>query len=50
MILVLSTPLNSIAQSSKDSIAIYYQYIVAPQQPENLTAGLSFYLKKNNMI
>ena len=46
MILVLSTPINSIAQSSKDSIAIYYQYIVAPQQPENLTAGLNFYLKK----
>lgn len=46
MILVLSTPTNSVAQSSKDSIGIYYQYIVAPQQPENLTAGLTFYLKK----
>ncbi len=35
MILVLSAPTNSVAQSSKDSIGIYYQYIVAPQQPEN---------------
>lgn len=50
MISVLSAPISSVAQSSKDSIAIYYQYIVAPQQPENLTAGLKFYLKKNNMI
>ena len=46
MILVLSAPTNAVAQSSKDSIDMYYQYIVAPQQPENLTAGLNFYLKK----
>jgi tetratricopeptide (TPR) repeat protein len=46
LILVLSAPINSVAQSSKDSIDIYYQYIVAPQQPENLTGGLNFYLKR----
>jgi signal transduction histidine kinase len=46
MVLALTIPTISVAQSPIDSIGVYYQYIVAPQQPENLSEGIVFFTKK----
>lgn len=45
MILVFSLPNLSVGQSHKDSLDFYYQYIIAPQKPENLTEGIIFFTK-----
>jgi signal transduction histidine kinase len=46
MVLALTIPTISVAQSPIDSIGVYYQNIVAPQQPENLSEGIVFFTKK----
>lgn len=45
----MCNPVISIAQTPVDSSRYYYNSITAPEKPENLPAGLNFYLKKKQL-
>ncbi len=42
----MCVPVVSVAQTRIDSSRYYYDAIINPEKPENLPAGLNFYLKK----